>query len=146
MIRVLIVEDNPTDRELLVFALQDHFKTEAKFREVSDLRSAHEYLKRGNVDCIILDLQLPDSSGIDTFLHVYTAYPGIPIVIVSHNSNLELAKQMVKTGAEDFILKDFTNTVAIFRRVLFAIERNHRNRERLMSKPPNDDTGAGDRT
>ena len=139
MIRVLIVEDNPTDRELLIFALQDHFKTEAKFREVSDLRSAHEYLRRGNVDCIILDLQLPDSTGMDTFLHVYTAYPHIPIIIVSHNSNLELAKRLVRAGAEDFILKDFTNTVAIFRRVLFAIERNQRNRDRLMSSPHDED-------
>jgi len=134
--RILIIEDNPQDRELLTFALQEHFKTEAKFREAPDLQSAHGFLSRGNVDCIILDLNLPDSSGIDTFLHVYTAYPNIPIVIVTHNSNLELAKQMVRTGAEDYILKDFTNTTVLFRRVLFAVERNQRNRSRLMSKPP----------
>lgn len=134
--RILIVEDNPQDRELLTFALQDHFKTEAKFREAHSLQDAHDYLKRGNVDCILLDLQLPDSSGIDTFLHIYTAYPHIPIVVVSHNPHLELARQMVRAGAEDYILKDYTNTTAIFRRVLFAVERSRRNRERLMSVRP----------
>jgi len=121
---------------LLTYALQEHFKDKAKFREASDLASAHDFLKRGNVDCILLDLQLPDSSGIDTFLHVFTAYPHIPIIVVSHNSHLELATQMVRAGAEDFILKNYTNTTAIFRRVLFAVERNNRNRKRLMSDRP----------
>lgn len=142
--RILIVEDNPQDRELLTYALQDHFKSEAKFREADNLTDAHEYLKRGNVDCILLDLQLPDSSGIDTFLHIYTAYPHIPIVVVSHNPHLELAKQMVRAGAEDYILKDYTNTTAIFRRVLFAVERSHRNRDRLMSHPPEIEEPAPD--
>lgn len=136
--RILIIEDNPKDRELLIYALQEHFKSEAKFRDVSDLKSAHEYLERGNVDCILLDLQLPDSSGIDTFLHVFTAYPQIPIVIVSHNANLKLATQMVRTGAEDYIIKDYTNTTVLFRRVLFAVERGQRNRQRLMGHRPTD--------
>jgi phosphoserine phosphatase RsbU/P len=137
MIRILIVDDSPSDRELLTFSLQEHFKTEAKFREASDLRTAHEYLKRGNIDAIVLDLQLPDSSGLDTFLRVRNAYPQIPIVIVSHTRNLELAKQMIRLGAEDFINKEFhVNTTVLFHRVVFAIERNTRNRLMLMSTDP----------
>lgn len=133
MINILIVEDSRSDRELLTFALQDHFKTEARFREATTLKQANSYLERGSVNCILLDLQLPDSSGLDTFLRVYTAYPQTPIVVVTHNTNLELAKQLVKTGAEDVILKDFTNTTAIFRRVVLAITRTERNRKRLMA-------------
>jgi DNA-binding NtrC family response regulator len=132
-VNILIVEDNSSDRELLVYALAEHFKTEARFREASTLKQAQDYLERGGVACILLDLQLPDSAGLDTFLRIYTAYPQIPIVIVTHNANLELAKQLVKTGAEDVILKDFTNTTAIFRRVLLAQERTARNRRRLMA-------------
>lgn len=132
-VNILIVEDNSTDRELLVFALQEHWKTEARFREAETLKAAHTYLERGGVDCIVLDLQLPDSTGLDTFLRIFTAYPNIPIVVVTHNPNLELAKQLVETGAEDVILKDFTNTTAIFRRVLLATVRTRRNRRRLMA-------------
>lgn len=130
--KILIVEDNPSDRELLTFALQDHFKTEAKFREARTLQEADSYLKHGQVDCIILDLGLPDSAGLDTFLRLYVSYPHIPIVIMSQNSSVKLATELIKAGAEDFILKDYTNTTAIFRRVLFAVERNERNRRRLM--------------
>lgn len=130
--KILIVEDNPSDRELLTFALQDHFKTEAKFREAKTLQEADGYLKRGQVDCIILDLGLPDSTGLDTFLRLYTSYPHIPIVVMSQNANLKLATELIKAGAEDYILKDYTNTIAIFRRVLFAVERQERNRRRLM--------------
>ena len=134
--RILIVEDNPQDRELLVFALQEHFKTEAKFREARDLAMAHEYLQRGGVDAVVLDLQLPDSSGLSTFTRIHTAYPHLPIIVVSHDTNLELAVDIVQRGAEDVIIKDFTNTTVLFRRILFAIERGVRNRALWMTEPP----------
>jgi DNA-binding response OmpR family regulator len=135
--RILIVEDNPQDRELLVFALQEHFMKEAKFREVSDLESAHEYLKRGGVDAVVLDLQLPDSTGADTFTRIHNAYPQVPVIVVTHNSNLELAQQIIQRGAEDVIIKDFTNTIVLFRRILFAIERGQRNRAMwMLTEPP----------
>ena len=134
--RILIVEDSPQDRELLVFALQEHWKTEAKFREAKDLETAHEYLQRGGVDAVVLDLQLPDSSGLETFTRVHAAYPHLPVIVVSHNANLDLAIDIVRRGAEDVILKDFTNTTTLFRRILFAIERGVRNRALWMTEPP----------
>lgn len=124
---ILIVEDSSVDRELLVFALQEHYISEAKFREVGNLQSARDYLERGVFDCVILDLHLPDSSGIDTFLTLHNAYPEIPIVVVSNTTDLQLALRMIRLGAEDFIVKNFTNTTMIFRRVAFAIERKRRN-------------------
>ena len=134
--RILIVEDNPQDRELLIFALQEHFKTEAKFREATDLEMAHEYLQRGGVDAVVLDLQLPDSSGLDTFTRVHAAYPHIPVIVVSHNASLDLAVDIVRRGAEDVIIKQFTDTTVLFRRILFAIERGVRNRALWMTEPP----------
>lgn len=134
--RILIVEDNPADRELLVYALQEHFKTEAKFREADNLKTAHEYLARGGVDAIVLDLQLPDSSGLETFTRVHAAYPHLPVIVVTHNVDLELAVDIVQQGAEDVIIKDFTNTIVLFRRILFAIERGLRNRALWMTEPP----------
>jgi len=135
-VRILIVEDNPADRELLVFTLQEHFKTEAKFREAYDLEGAHSYLQRGGVDAVVLDLQLPDSSGLDTFTRIHKAYPHLPIIVVTHNIDLDLAIDIVEQGAEDVIVKDFTNTVVLFRRILFAIKRGLRNQALWMTEPP----------
>jgi len=127
-VKILIVEDSLADRELLVFALQENFKTEAKFREADSLKSAHDYLRRGGFDCVILDLHLPDSSGIDTFLLLHDAYPDVPIVVVSNTNDFRLALRMIRLGADDFIVKNFTDPDMVFRRVAFAIERNSRDR------------------
>lgn len=158
--RILIVEDSPNDRELLLELLQDHFMTQAKFRMASSLKEAFDYLSRRRqtltsipppmlpgesappqpetvqvdepyFDCIILDLQLPDSTGRDTFRALHDKYPELPIVIVSHNKDQKLALDLIKEGAQDFILKDYTNTAEVFRRVLFAVQR-----KRSVSLPP----------
>lgn len=137
--RILIVEDNAADRELLLELLQDHFMKQAKFRMATNIRDAFEYLERRHshpsivpgippteapyFDCVILDLQLPDSMGRETFRSIHRRFPDLPIVIVSHNKDQQLALDLIREGAQDFILKDYTNTTDIFRRVLFAVER-----------------------
>lgn len=143
--RILIVEDNPTDRDLLLALLQERFMSQAKFRLASDLRGAFDYLNRRHSSiipsaelisnepyfhCVILDLGLPDSNGRDTFEAIHQKHPHIPIVVVSNNLDQALAIDLIRGGAEDFILKDFTNTSDLFRRVMFAIERAARNTRR----------------
>jgi DNA-binding response OmpR family regulator len=132
--RILIIEDDSRSRELLKYLLEDRFKSEAKFREASNLEAAFGYLKHDNVDCVILDLNLPDSSGKETFIKVRKAYPTIPVVVMTNNKNREMAVDMVKEGASDYILKDFTNEEEIFRRILFAIERG----KHSITVPPED--------
>lgn len=129
--RILIVEDNHTDRELLLELLQDHFMQQAKFRVAHDLQTACEYLDRTLdnepfFDVVILDLGLPDSAGRDTFRTIHTRYPTTPIVVMSHNKDPDLAIDLINEGAEDYILKNYTNTIEIFRRVLFAVARAKR--------------------
>ena len=134
--KILIVEDSSSDRELLVLALEEHFGDEAKFREAKSLELAHDYLAGGQVDAIVLDLNLPDSEGLDTFLRIHNAYPHIPVIVMTHNQDFDLAVSMIQQGAEDFILKDYTNSTILFRRIRFAIERGIRNRKKLMTDPP----------
>ncbi len=160
--RILIVEDSPNDRELLLELLQDYFMTQAKFRMATSLKEAFEYLARRRqsltsippsmatgvppepalestlqtpidepyFDCVILDLHLPDSTGRDTFRTIHDKYPELPIVVVSHNKDQRLALDLIKEGAQDFILKDYTNPAEVFRRVLFAVQR-----KRISSLP-----------
>ena len=126
--RILIVEDNQADQELLLELLQDQFLQEAKFRVATSLESALSYLQRTLdeapfFDVVILDLKLPDSTGKETFRAIHRVHPKMPIVVMSHNKDPELALDLIREGAHDFILKDYTNPIAIFRRVLFAVER-----------------------
>lgn len=124
--RILIVEDNPTDRDLLKYLLEGRFQTEAKFREANSLETACRYLDSRNIDCVILDLQLPDSVGKETFTKLNDRYPEVPIIVMTHNRDRDLAIEMIREGAADYILKDYTNEEELFRRVMFAIEKHQR--------------------
>jgi CheY-like chemotaxis protein len=97
--KILIVEDSTSDRELLLELLQQYFMTEAKFREANSLSTAFDYLKRGDFDCVLLDLNLPDSTGWNTFHSLHDTFPSTPIVVVTHNKNPQLAVQLIREGA-----------------------------------------------
>jgi len=146
--RILIVEDSHQTRKLLLYILQDRFMCEAKFREASDLKSALSYLEMWRdadkkdraigieitSTVVVLDLSLPDSAGKDTFLKLFKSYPDIPIVVMTNTDDRTLAEEMVDLGAQDYILKNFTNKEEIFRRISFAIRRHRR----TVSLPPID--------
>lgn len=124
--RILIVEDSPTDRQLLKYLLEDKFKDQAKFREASNLESAFKYLDMGNIDCVVLDLQLPDSAGKETFEKLVERYPDVPVIIMTHSKDRDLAIEMIRMGAADYIIKAGTNEEDIFRRIVFAVEKHTR--------------------
>ena len=124
--RILIVEDSPTDRQLLRYLLEERFHNEAKFREAGNLETAFRYLEMGNIDCVVLDLQLPDSAGRETFQKINERHPYVPIIVMTHNKDRVLALDMIKEGAADYILKDFTNEEDIFQRIVFSIEKHRR--------------------
>lgn len=146
--RILIVEDSPQARQLLLYLLQERFMDEAKFREAQDLKTAFDYLKMWKdadiqarregkpIDpiCVILDLSLPDSAGRETFTRIQKAYPDLPIVVMTNTNDRKLAEEMVDHGAQDYILKNFTDEEEIFRRVSFAVRRHRR----TVSVPPKD--------
>ncbi len=124
--KILIVEDSPTDRELLRYLLEDKFREEAKFREADSLDTAIRYLSSGSIDCVVLDLQLPDSAGKETFLKLIARFPDIPIIVMTHNKDRNLALEMIKAGAADYVLKNYTDPEDIFRRIVFAVEKHRR--------------------
>lgn len=134
---LLIVEDNPTDRELLRYLLGERFSSEVEIHEAANLRTALRRLESTVVDCVILDLQLPDSSGRDTFLELYKRYPDTPLIVMTHNKDRALAIEMIHLGAADYVIKNFTDQEELFRRIVFAIEKH-----RVSIRMTPEDAGA----
>lgn len=128
--RILLVEDSPTDREILRYLLDAKFKGEVEFHEASTLESAFEILKAELVDCVVLDLQLPDSAGKETFLKLNKRFPNVPFIVMTHSKDRSLALEMIQKGAADFVIKSYEDEEEIFRRITFAVEK-HRNSIRV---------------
>ncbi len=82
------------------------------------------------IHVILLDLNLPDSEGLDTFRQVQRRYPTMPIVILSGLDDEGLAYEMVKTGAQDYLVKEKVHGKMLSRVIRYAVERK-RSEEKL---------------
>ncbi|MBA2481166.1 MAG: response regulator [Planctomycetes bacterium] len=138
-VHILMVEDNPGDARLLQEYLAEGLLTGYDITHCSRLRDALTYLDAPSRACdvILLDLSLPDSSGLDTFLAVAAKAADVPIVILSGFNDATLACQAVQKGAQDYIPKDSLDGSQLARTIRYAIERkqweetNRRREERI---------------
>jgi diguanylate cyclase (GGDEF)-like protein/PAS domain S-box-containing protein len=94
--------------------------------EVEWVRRLSEGLKRLNkkgIAAVLLELSLPDSEGIETFVKLFAAAPDVPILILGGNVNEDLAKEAVGRGAQDYLLPDHLDSYSLPRALRNAIER-----------------------
>jgi MinD-like ATPase involved in chromosome partitioning or flagellar assembly/CheY-like chemotaxis protein len=121
---VLLIEDSP-DSAMLV----NHFLGSSKIAEfrvvtVPTLKAAHEALGREQFDAILLDLNLPDSRGLETFARVRDGARGAAIVILTAVEDEGVATAAIGQGAADYLIKGEVGGEGLARRIRFAVERN----------------------
>jgi signal transduction histidine kinase len=124
VLNLLIMEDSPSDARLLEAYLQEGLLGVGSIERVATLEDGFSRLERGNIDLVLLDLGLPDSSGLETFREVATRFPQVPIVIVSGLADASVAEQAVGLGAQDYVLKDGATPKDLARAVTYAIRRH----------------------
>ncbi|HEX5691813.1 MAG TPA: response regulator, partial [Roseiflexaceae bacterium] len=81
--RILLVEDNPGDADLVVERFADLPGYQFDMLHVTRLQQATEALRRETVDAVILDLNLPDSRGLDTLRRLRADHPDVAFVVFS---------------------------------------------------------------
>jgi PAS domain S-box-containing protein len=123
LIRVLLVEDNQADVDLIREMLPETGPICFRIESVSRLSEALIRLKGDTIDLVLLDLGLPDSQGISTFFTLHKAAPDLPMIILSGNADQELAVTAVKEGAQDYLVKGEVGTGVLVRSARYAIER-----------------------
>ncbi len=122
-IRVLLVEDNPGDVCLIREMLAEANETDFALEEAARLSVAHDRLNREDVDLVLLDLSLPDSSGLETFQKIRIHVPSVPIVVLSGLNDETLAVKAVQSGAQDYLVKGQVDSNVLVRSIRYAIER-----------------------
>ena len=122
-IKVLLIEDNPGDTRLIEEMLSEVRGAQFDFNAVDRLATGLARLATGDIDVALLDLGLPDSSGLDTFISAYAQSPQVPIIILSGLNDEALAVESVRRGAQDYMVKGQVDSNLLGRAMHYAIER-----------------------
>lgn len=134
IIKILLVEDNPGDARLLQEIFKESKTTKFKIILTDRISEAINRLEEADFDLVLLDLSLPDSSGIDTFRKVQLKNPDLPIVLLTGLDDETLAVKCVQEGAQDYLVKGQINNKALLRSIRHAIERHNKTSEEAQRK------------
>jgi diguanylate cyclase (GGDEF)-like protein len=130
LIRILLVEDNPADARLMAEYLADAGAARVDLQHADRISTALKILNEQAFDVILLDLSLPDGSGLDTVVRICAVDPQMPVIVLTGLENDALALAAVQAGAQDYLVKGQVNGFGIKRAIRYAIERK-RLEERL---------------
>jgi two-component system cell cycle response regulator len=130
---VLLIEDDPAYARLIEMLLIDESEGRYAVERAGRLDEGLEILRAGNVDAVLLDLTLPDSKGLDTFIRASDAAPDVPIVVLTGFDDEQLALDAVKRGAQDYLVKGNAENDSLARSLRYAMER-HRMQAQLREQ------------
>ena len=108
MKQLLIVEDDQTLNEGLCKALQED---DRKIISCDCLKAARAQLALGIVDFVLLDINLPDGSGLELLKEIKKQKPALPVILLTANDTDHDIVQGLETGADDYITKPFSLSV-----------------------------------
>lgn len=122
-IKVLLIEDNNFDAQLIKDMLFESEDSQFNLKHSENLSTGLTNLRKGNFDIILLDLNVPDSFGLETLHRVIEQESEVPVVICSAIDDKETALLAVKEGAQDYLIKGQINETLLTRSIFYAIER-----------------------
>ncbi len=139
-VRVLLLEDDEDDYLLTQDLLSESQHRPFRLAWTDTLRKALQLLPESPPDVILLDLSLPDSTGLETFDSVYKCAPSVPIIVLSGLADEDTAVEAVHAGAQDYLVKGSVTGPQLRRAVRYAIERKRVEEQLRESRQQLDDT------
>ena len=122
-LQILIVEDNPGDEFFLSELIDLSGLNINALHKAISLGMAMDIIQHNFIDLILLDLSLPDSSGIDSFKAMKAAATDVPIVILSGLTDMKVALDAINLGAQDFLIKGDFDEKMLAKTILYSMER-----------------------
>ena len=121
-LRILLIEDNPGDADLIRELLTEEDMA-VSIECTSRLATALERVRQDRFDVILLDLGLPDSSGLGTLLAMRQQAADVPIVVLTGNNDERMGLAAIQDGAQDYFVKGQVRGNMLMHAVQYAIER-----------------------
>ena len=122
-LRILLVEDSLDDRELIDELLSQSTEVSFDVVHVDSLTAALNLLERESFAAVLLDLNLPDSDGLATFLKAKELIGQMPILVLTGLADESLELRVIRHGGEDFLVKGEFPAGTLIRSLKNAIER-----------------------
>jgi signal transduction histidine kinase len=122
-IHVLLVEDSLEQANMLRQMLVDSDDPVFTLTHVASLRPGLDLLELPGIHAVLLDLTLPDSEGLRTFLRVQERAPDVAVVVLSGIDDEGLAVETVQRGAQDYLVKGKVDDRTLVRALRYALER-----------------------
>lgn len=119
--RVLLVEDDDADAMIVSDLLVEAWPVLTIDRAI-ELKEAERRL-RDDVDCVLLDLGLPDSLGIDAVRRVREVDPEMPVVVLTGDADEQRGIQALGAGAQDYLIKGTINGASLARAIRHSVQR-----------------------
>ncbi len=141
-LNVLLIEDNPGDARLFEEMLRnaeellqrvDFGQTTANGSRIYHEKRISDGLARltdSDIDVVLLDLGLPESTGLDTLSTMVDATEFVPIVVLTGLRDEQVGIEAIQHGAQDYLVKDDVTSDLLVRSIHHAIERNRQERDR----------------
>ena len=136
-INVLLIEDNPTDARLIQKMVEEKSWASFDLTCVDKLQAGLKHLSNGGADIVLLDLDLPDSKGLGTFVKVHTQEAAIPIIVLIGLDDEKIGLEAVQKGAQDYLVKGQVDGDLLIRVMHYAIERQRADEELRRSEEKN---------
>lgn len=123
-LKVLLVEEDGSRRSEVEELLSEAEDPRIDLEWCGYLADALERLSRGGIDLVLLDLSLPDSTGVATFERVYAFAPDVPVIVLTDLDDEDVAVTTVQGGAQDYLVRDEVGGGILLRSIRYAIERH----------------------
>lgn len=121
---ILLIEDSPEYVELVQAWLALDKQNPAQLQWTDSLAAGLKRLEAGGIDVVLLDLGLPDSDGPATFHRIREHAPTVPVIVLSGADSESLALEMIRQGAEDYLVKSSCNAATLARSLRYALVRH----------------------
>ena len=128
-LRVLHVEDNATDAKAVRRLLEEAQHLSFSVERAETIAEALRHLAARTADLILLDLMLPDGSGLDSLGSIRELAPDTPIVLLTNLDDEPTAARALKQGVQDYVVKSSRNPSEFARTARYAIERQRQMKE-----------------
>ena len=126
--RVLLVEDEQVTAKVTERILTRRGSGRYAVTHKDTLEGSILALRNDDFDIVLLDLNLPDSQGLDTLSRIVETAPEVAVIVLTATENDELGVRAVQMGAQDFLVKGAFNESSLQRSILYSIERHRMQR------------------